>query len=181
MIISISGMPGSGKSTVARMVAERLKMKRYYMGGMRREIAREKGLTIQQLNRIGEKEEWTDKEVDDFQRDLGKREDNFVIEGRTSFFLIPQSIKIFLYVKLKTGALRIFGDMKSGSKRNEGDFGSPKEVEKSLKERLKSDRKRYKKYYKVDIMDKSHYDLVIDTTKLTAEQVVEKILDFAVR
>ena len=181
MIISISGMPGSGKSTVARIVAEKLKMKRYYMGGMRREIAREKGLTLNELNRIGEKEEWTDKEVDDYQKRLGETEDNFVIEGRTSFFLIPKSIKVFLDVKLRTGAERIFNEMKDGSERNEGDFKNPGEVEKSLKERMKSDRKRYKKYYNVDIMKKSNYDLVIDTTKLTPEQVAKKIMDFAVR
>jgi cytidylate kinase len=35
---------------------------------------------------------------------------------------------------------------------------------------------RYEKYYKLDFQDKKHYDLVVDTTDLTPEQVVGRIL-----
>ncbi len=178
MIITISGLPGSGKSYVAKLLAKRLKMKRYYMGEMRREIARKRGMTLEELNKLGENEEWTDKEVDDYQRELGKKEDNFIIEGRTSFFLIPSSIKIFLDVDIKTGAERIFNVIKKegSSRRNEGDFKNVDEAEKAIRERIRSDRKRYKKYYGIDFLDKSHYDLVIDTTDLRVEHVVEKIV-----
>ncbi len=178
MIITISGLPGSGKSSVARALAKRLKMKRYYIGEMRREIARKKGLTLEELNRIGENEEWTDKVVDDYQKELGKKEDNFIIEGRTSFFMIPNSIKIFLDVDIREGAERIFREIKKGrSERNEGDFKTVEEMERSIKERIESDRKRYKKYYGIDFLNKSHYDMVIDTTHLEINQVVEKIME----
>ncbi len=178
MIITISGLPGSGKSSVAKLLAKRLKMKRYYMGEMRREIARKKGITLEDLNRLGENEEWTDKMVDDYQRELGKREDNFIIEGRTSFFLIPGSIKIFLDVDIRTGAERIFRviEKEGASHRNEGDFKTIDEAEKAIRERIRSDRMRYRKYYGIDFLDKSHYDMVIDTTDLGISQVVEKII-----
>jgi cytidylate kinase len=178
MIITISGLPGSGKSSVAKLLAKRLKMKRYYMGEMRREIARNKGITLEELNRLGENEGWTDKTVDDYQRELGKKEDNFIIEGRTSFFFIPNSIKIFLDVDIRTGAKRIFKviENEGASKRNEGDFKTIDEAEKAISERIRSDRKRYKKYYGIDFLDKSHYDMVIDTTNLEISQVVEKII-----
>jgi cytidylate kinase len=178
MIITISGLPGSGKSSVARLLAKRLKMKRYYMGEMRREIARKRGITLEELNRLGEKEEWTDKEVDDYQKELGKKEDNFIIEGRTSFFMIPDSVKIFLDVDIRTGAERIFRVIeKEGSeRRNEGDFKTVDEAERAIRERIRSDRKRYEKYYGIDFLDKSHYDIVIDTTNLRVEQVVNKII-----
>lgn len=179
MIITISGMPGSGKSSVGKLLAKMLGMKRYYMGGMRREMAREKGMTLAELNRIGEKEDWTDKEVDEYQKELGKKEDNFVIEGRTSFFLIPNSVKVFLEVDEKVGAARILKDLReTGDKRNEGVEKNLEEVESSMKQRIGSDIKRYKKYYGVDITDRSHYDLIINTTKLTVEQVVGKIIEF---
>jgi len=178
MIITISGLPGSGKSSVAKEIAKRLKMKRYCIGEMRREIARKKGLTLEDLNRIGEREEWTDKEVDDYQRELGKRDDNFVIDGRTSFFLIPDSFKIFLTVDIRKGAERIFGEIKkSGDKRNEGgDLKSVDDVERSIRKRMESDSRRYRKYYDIDVFDRSHYDMVIDTTDLEINQVVEKII-----
>jgi predicted cytidylate kinase len=176
MIVSISGMPGSGKSTVAKMLSSRLGMKRYYMGGMRREIARKKGMTIEDLNKVGEKEFWTDREVDEFQKELGRKEDNFIIEGRTSYFLIPKSFKVFLNVDFMVGAKRIYKDVMSNKNaRNEGRYKTVADAAKAIQKRLDSDIGRYKKYYGKDIYDLSQYDLVIDTTKLTPEDVAEKI------
>jgi cytidylate kinase len=179
MIITISGLPGSGKTTVGKLLAKKLKMKRYYIGEMRREIARKKGMTLDELNKLGEREEWTDREVDDYQKELGKKEDNFIIEGRTSFFFIPNSIKIFLNVDIRTGAQRIFNAIKKEGalERNEGDFQNVDETENAIKERIKSDRMRYKKYYGIDFLDESNYDIVIDTTNLEIEQVVDKLME----
>jgi predicted cytidylate kinase len=176
MIISISGKPGSGKSTVAKMLSASLHMKRYCMGGMRREIARKRGMTLEQLNELGEKEEWTDREVDEFQKDLGKKEDNFIIEGRTSYFLIPKSFKVFLSVDFMVGAKRIYDDVRSNqNKRNEGRYKTVGDAAKAIQKRLESDIERYKKYYGKDIYDLSQYDLVIDTTRLTPEEVADRI------
>jgi predicted cytidylate kinase len=177
MIISISGRPGSGKSTVAKMLSKRLGMKRYYMGGMRREMARKKGLTIEQLNEIGEKEGWTDKNVDDFQKELGKGEESFIIEGRTSFFLIPHSLKVFLEVDFHVGAKRIYDDVRSNADpRNEGRYKTLRDAEDAIRKRMQSDIRRYSKYYGVDIYDMSHYDIVIDTTNMKPEEVIDKIM-----
>ena len=176
MIISISGMPGSGKSTVAKILQKRLGMKRYYMGGMRREMARKKGMNIEQLNEIGEKEAWTDREVDDFQKELGEKEDNFIIEGRTSFFLIPKSLKVFLNVDFMVGAKRIYDDVrKNEGERNERRYKDLADAARAIRKRLDSDIRRYRKYYGRDIYDLSQYDLVIDTTNMTPEQVAERI------
>lgn len=177
MIITISGTPGSGKSTVAKLLAKRMKMKRYYIGMMRRKMAEERGMTLQEFNKLGESEEWTDKVVDDYQRELGKKEDNFIIEGRTSFHFIPHSVKVLMVVDVKTGAKRIFGEIRRGGRTNEGGSRSLGQVEKGMMERMASDNKRYRKYYNLDVMDKSHYDIVIDTTNLTAEQVADKIIN----
>ena len=98
MIISLSGAPGSGKSTVAQMLADKLSWPRYYMGGLRREAAKKRGLSLAEYNKLGETDIKTDKEVDEYQRELGEKEDNFVIEGRTSWYFIPHSLKIYLDV-----------------------------------------------------------------------------------
>ncbi|MFO8015868.1 MAG: AAA family ATPase, partial [Candidatus Woesearchaeota archaeon] len=49
MKITISGKPGSGKSTVARLVAERLGLNHYSLGDMQREVAREKCISMAEL------------------------------------------------------------------------------------------------------------------------------------
>ncbi len=173
MIISISGLPGSGKTTVGKLLAKKLGFKFYSIGDLRGRMAMERGLTIDQLNEIGMKEEWTDREVDEYQKELGEKEDNLIIESRLGFHFIPESVKIFLDVDLETGARRIFENQRPDEKRKE----SVKEIMRALKKRIENDRMRYKKYYGIeDFMNRSHYDIVIDTTNLEIEQVVEKIL-----
>ncbi len=178
MIITLSGLPGSGKSTVAKILAEKLGFKRHYMGGIRREAAKKSGMTIEEFNKLGEKDFSTDKLVDDLLVKIGKDEDNIVVEGRTAFHFIPNSLKIFLDVDLTEGARRIFEEKKQANERNEKQTASIEEELKNLKERMESDEKRYMKYYGFQCYDKKNYDHIIDTTKLTPEQVVEKILSF---
>ncbi len=110
MIITISGQAGSGKSTVARMLAKKLGFKHYSMGDLRRKMALKKGITLAELNKLGEKEDFTDKDVDEHQKRLGEKEDNFVIDGRTSFHFIPHSVKVYLKAGIKERAKRVFQD-----------------------------------------------------------------------
>ncbi|NIO05523.1 MAG: AAA family ATPase [Candidatus Aenigmarchaeota archaeon] len=176
MIITISGLPGSGKTTVGRLVAKKLGLKFYSIGDLRGRMAMERGLTIDQLNEIGVKEEWTDREVDEYQKTLARKEDNFVIESRLGFHFIPDSIKIFLKVNLRTAAERIFKDQRPDEEKK----ANVEEILESMKKRIESDGKRYRKYYGIDnFMDGSHYDHVIDTTHLEINQVVEKIVNIA--
>ena len=65
MIISIGGVPGSGKTSVAKILGQRLSMAFYSMGGLRAKMATERGLTIDELNALGEKDRTTDTSVDD--------------------------------------------------------------------------------------------------------------------
>ena len=171
MIVAISGLPGSGKSTVGRMLAKKLGYSFYSIGDLRGKWAVERGMTINELNKLGEHEEWTDKKADDYQRGLGKKEDKLVIDGRLSFHFIPNSFKVFLTVDMATGAERISRD-----ERADEENGSLSELQASLEKRVKSDDNRYKRLYGLDFMDKRNYDLVIDTTSLRPPEVVEKII-----
>jgi cytidylate kinase len=172
MRITINGIPGSGKSTVAKYLAKKLKFKYYGIGRMRREIAKEKGMTIAELNKLGEKEAWTDIEIDDFQKKLAKK-DNFIADGRLSWNFIPNSIKIFLTVKPEIGAKRIFKE-----KRKEERYENVKGEMRALKERLKSDVKRYKKYYGIkNIYDLKNYDIIIDTSDMSRGQMKKAVLN----
>lgn len=176
MKLTISGTPGSGKSTIGKMLAEKLKYSYYDTGQLRREIARKHGMTLEQLNRIGEKEDWTDKEADAITTEIGKKQDNFVFVGRLAYHFIPDSIKIFLECSIEEGAKRILQDKHESRKVEK--YIDIQEAVKKLKERIDSDSARYKKYYNLNVSDKSQYNLVIDTTKLTIKQVLQKIIDF---
>ena len=178
MIITISGLPGSGKSTVAKYVAKKLNLKHYYIGQILRDMAKKQGKFFQDFYKEADPEE-VDKKVDEYQKQLGRTEDNFIIEGRTSFYFIPHSIKVFLTVDLKVGAKRIFEESK---RRNES--GSEK-IHKSLedaiedvKDRIETEKKRYWELYHLDHHNSELYDLIIDTTSLTPTQVGDVIINY---
>jgi predicted cytidylate kinase len=171
MIITIHGQAGSGKSSISKLLAKRLGYKHYSVGDLRRQIAEKHGLTIAQLNKLGEKHDWTDKEPDELQRKLGREQDNFVIDGRTCFFFIPHSFKVYLHAELDVRAKRVYKDERKAER-----FRGLKDAERAILERDRSDRIRYRKYYRLDISKMRHYDLVIDTTKLTKKQIVERIV-----
>jgi CMP/dCMP kinase len=173
MIITLSGKPGSGKSSIAKIIAQKLKYEFFSAGDYRGEIALKHNITIDQLNEIGKKEFWTDKEVDDKLKSLSKQ-NNLVVDGWLSCYFIKNSKKIFLDVKLNEAAKRIFKDQRPDEEKKE----TVKEVEKMLKNRLDQTKKRYKKYYHIDFTNEKYYDLIIDTTDLTKKQVIEKILSF---
>jgi len=179
MIISFTGDPGSGKSTLGKMLAEKLHFERYYIGQIRRDMAKKKGMTLAQYNEYGEKNPETDKEVDDYQKNLGETDDDFIIEGRTSWFLIPQSIKIYVSVDPKEGARRIFSEIQHENERNEGTKAvSIDDVIALNEQRKKSDDFRYKKYYGKDCFDHDNFDFVLDTTNLTIEEAFDKLCTF---
>ena len=179
MIISISGAAGSGKSTIAIKLAKKLKWPRYYIGKMRRDMAKKQGLTLAEYNKLGEKNPQTDLEVDEYQKKLGQTKDNFIIEGRTSWYFIPHSLKIYLDVEEKVGASRIFEELKGEHNRNEDkNLGTLASAIQSQRARKKSDTIRYKKYYGIDAYNKKNYDFILDTTHLNKDQVFEKIYNF---
>jgi len=179
MIISISGAPGSGKSTIAKMLAEKLGWPRYYMGGLRREAAKKRGLSLAEYNKLGETDQATDREVDEYQKELGEKQDNFVIEGRTSWHFIPQSLKLYLDVDPETGARRIFGNLQQKNDRNEANnLNSWADVLKSSQERIASDTRRYQEYYQINVYDPKHYDFYLDTTNIDQAQVFQAVWVF---
>lgn len=172
MIITISGKPGAGKTTVGRILAEELGYKFYSMGEFRGEMAQKLGFTIDQLNKLGEKEFWTDERADEFQKKIGQTEDRVVVDGWIAFHFIPQSFKVFIDVEPEVAAHRVFINQRP----DEEYLNSEKALKERLLDRMEKTRKRFLKYYQVDFLNKDYYDFVVDSTKIPAEEVAKKII-----
>ena len=179
MIITLSGYPGSGKSTVGKILAEKLGYKRYSIGDLQRRLASEHTMSLLDWNALEETDDSHDRKIEDYQKKLGKEEDNFIIDGRLSWYAIPHSLKIFLDVDPNEGARRILEHAKKGARPDEIAYDSLEDVKEKAKDRISSENKRYEAYYGVRYDDKEKYDLVVDTTSTPPKEVVERILEAA--
>jgi CMP/dCMP kinase len=185
MIITISGNAGSGKSTVAKILIKKLNAERIYVGGIRRQLAKDKGISLKELNEYAKTHPETDVDVDEAAakeaKELEKQGQTVVVEGRVQFHFLPESIKIYVKVNQDIGAIRIWKEMeneKAKEERNEGEFNSFEEFQERIKERANEDSKRYEKYYDIDYKNESNYDFVVDSTNISAQEVANKVLDF---
>jgi cytidylate kinase len=178
MKITISGTIGSGKSTVAKMLAKKLNYNYYSTGNYMRALAQKKNITLNEMAKIAEKDKEIDSEIDNYQIELGKKENDFVLEGRLGFHFVPDSLKIFLECDENTAAARILKSLSEGDKSrvNEGLMKDKSKILKDIRKRRASEDQRYAKSYKIDQNSRTNFDYVIDTSKITAEEACNRIM-----
>ncbi len=174
MIITLWWHHGAGKSTLWKKLAEYFSFKRYSTWDFMRELAMERGISLIDLWREAETDGWViDTILDNRQKDLWEKEDDFIIDGRLAFHFIPHGKKIFLEVKPEEAARRIFADeSRSGVEIHE----TIDHAAENILIRRKSEDERYMKYYGIHIYDMSLYDIVIDTSWKTPKEVFEAVI-----
>lgn len=169
MLITISGLPGSGKTTVARLVAAELGLEHVYAGNIFREQAKHAGLSLSEYLARAETDPSIDRELD---RRMQERagQGPAVLEGRLAGFMADQAgadaLKIFLDASEGVRAFRITG--------REG--GEADERLREIQAREASDWRRYRDIYGVDYHQLDRYDLVMDTDGRTPEEVARAIV-----
>ena len=169
-IITISGTPGSGKSTVGNILKKRLEMDYVYSGKIFKKIAKKYKMSLEEFGKFCENNEKIDRELDNEQLIILKK-GNVILEGRLAGWIAYnnniKSLKIILNADLKTRLNRII-------EREDGDFN--KRLEEILN-RERSEQNRYKKYYNIDIKDTSIYDLIIDTSDKSPKEIADIIVN----
>jgi cytidylate kinase len=163
LIITISGPPGSGKSTLSKILSVKLGLELVAMGDIFRKCANERCMSLEEFGMIAQCNEKIDREIDDMQKNIAAEKDNIIIEGRLSGFLVDADIRIWLKAPLEIRARRI-------SKRENKPEALARE---ETYQREECERERYLKYYDIDIKDLSVYDLIIDSSKWNPEELSE--------
>src|SRR3989344_7634663 len=95
-IVTIAGSLGSGKSSTAKGVAKVLGFEHFSSGDLYRKMAVDRGISIEEINFLAEKQTEIDHEVDNLLVKLGQEKENLVIDSHTAFHWIPDSFKVFL-------------------------------------------------------------------------------------
>jgi cytidylate kinase len=169
--VTISGLPGTGKTTVAKLLEKRLGLQYVYSGEIFRELAEKKGMSLEKFGAYCETHREVDEELDRYQLKV-LRKGNVIVEGRISGWLAVRNnipaVKVLLEADIDVRAGRIV-------KREQGDR---EERKREIRSREKSEATRYKTYYGIDVQDTSIYDLVIDVSKKTPEEITEIILRY---
>jgi CMP/dCMP kinase len=169
--ITISGDIGSGKSLVARKLANLLNYRTASVGQLQRMMAADHGLTTLEANRLAERVPQLDELIDVAIVDLSRQSVGTIFDSRMAWHLVPSAFKVHLIADPAVGAERIWRDRVSHIE----SYSSAAEAEWAAEQRHRSERTRFKDRHGVDISLLRNYDLVIDTTFASPDEIVAEI------
>lgn len=164
MLITVSGPPGSGKSTTAAALAEAFQLEHVSGGDIFRELAAENDMTPVEFNELAEEEDQIDRDLDRRLREIAVERDDVLLESRLAGWLAAEhaDLRIWLDAPLDIRCERIVDRE-----------GKPLEqVREETKRRESSEAKRYERYYNIPINDLSIYDITYNTARWSAEGVL---------
>ena len=163
--IIINGRPGTGSTSVSKVLSEELGIEHVYAGGMFRAMAAEAGVQLEDFLTAIADDPDRERSIDDGLIDRA-REGNVIIESRVLGWILPDDVpafRIWLTCDIAERVRRIH------------QRDATEDVKKKMRYRDELDTDRFKKLYNIDLDDLSPFDLVIDTSTTPVDQVVAQI------
>lgn len=171
MIITITGKPCSGKSTISNILAKEHGFIRIGVGDMFKAEAKRQGLTVEEFNKKCMGDYSYDKLLDQQTAKLGKEYDGkkYIFDSRLAWHFVPRSFKVFVNLNDEEMAKRLIA--REGLKA----YKSYEEAKKAVLYRENLENERYKKMYGIDNTDLSVFDYVIDSFGRSPQDLAEDI------
>ncbi len=168
MLLTVSGPPGSGKSTTAAALADEFGIEHVSGGDIFRSLAEERGYSLAEFNDLAEENDQIDRDLDRRLQTIARGRDDIVLESRLSGWLAADEadVRIWLDAPLPVRAARIA----------EREDKSVEQAKRETEEREASERDRYLEYYDIDIADLSIYDLSINTARWDEDAVFDLLV-----
>jgi cytidylate kinase len=166
MIITIGGLAGSGTTTAAKILSEKLQIPYLSAGEIFRQMAVERGMDIMEFGKFAEGNDEIDREIDSRQAQLAKENKDLIVEGRLSAYFVEADLKLWFVAPQYIRIERIC--MREGRTRET--------VRKEIITRGKSEATRYQEIHGIDIRNMEVYDIVINSHSFKPEGIAEIIL-----
>ena len=175
MLISITGRLGSGKSTVCNIMKNRYGFEIFSTGAIQREYARRLGITTLELNQRMDENPDLDKDIDNTvtKMSIEHKDDKLIFDSRMAWHFAQNTFKIFLTIDAMEAATRVMKNQRGEEER----YADVNDACEKLVERSRVERERFMDIYGVDYYDYNNFNIVIDTTHRTPEEVVDLIMD----
>ena len=173
-IISLSGDIAAGKGAVSEVLIKRLNYTIYKNGEYFRSLAQEMNMSVTEFNKYVDEHPEIDRQIENRATEYSKTHENYIIDARLGWYSVPNSFKVYLRVDIEEAAKRALGDPKRKVTEN---FLTIEDQKADIERRYKLENERYEKIYGIRKDDMSNYDLVIDTTHITPEEVADKIIE----
>ncbi len=177
MQIAFSGRLGSGKSTVCAILRDTYGYEIYSTGSVQRKVAEEMGISVLELNKLMKENPALDHKIDDAVTELSRQRkgDNLVFDSRMAWHFAENTFKVYMYVDPTVAAKRVLAADR-GAVEKYRDIDDAKE---QLIARALEENQRYKEIYGVDNLDYSNYNLILDSTNATPEEIAWLIIENA--
>ena len=166
MIITISGLAGSGTTTASKILSKKLDVPYLSAGDIFRQMAAERDMDVLEFSRFAEENEDIDILLDKRQAEIANKSKNLIVEGRLSAHFVEADLKIGFIAPIDDRTKRI-------CKRENKSYEVVKE---EIISRSNSEAKRYHEIHGIDINDMEIYDLIINTGNFNAERIADIIL-----
>ncbi|MFC5367564.1 (d)CMP kinase [Salinirubrum litoreum] len=170
MLITVSGPPGSGKSTTAEGLADAFGLDHVSGGDIFRSLAAERDMSLAEFNALAEEDDQVDRDLDRRLYDTARDRDDLVLESRLAGWLAGDAadFRLWLDAPVSVRAERI-------ADREEKPVA---QARRETTEREESEAGRYLEYYDIDIRDLSIYDIALNTARWDADAVLAGLTGF---
>lgn len=173
-IISISGNIAVGKSEVARILSEKLNMELYKASSRFREEARRLNMDIVEFNDYIKSKPELDYAIEQKTKNIIDAKENLVVDARLGFYIAKDSFKVCIVASKEVAAKRLYEAAKSRG--NEEEYPNFEDAYKGIVKREEYEEERWLNLYGVNVHDVNNYDIVIDSTNISAEEVADIII-----
>ena len=174
MIITLTGKPCSGKSSVAKVIKEKYHFKIYSVGEIFKEEAKNRNMSVEDFNKFLMSDPKYDNFIDNKTSELGKmwKNDDVLFDSRLAWHFIPHSFKVFLDLDEEEMAKRLANSDRTGKEQ----YRNIEEARRTLISRFNTENERYKKIYNIDNTNFKNYDLVLSSKNKTPEEIADYIM-----